>query len=552
MAEAAPVNLSVDLPWAVGVAVGVAVAVALTVILSARQHRARLAQLGTPELLARLVPNTPSTTSTWRAVRLAAAVLLGGIAFAGPRWGTPAGGVEVQGIDLVVAVDASLSMLAEDESPSRLARARQEIQRLRATSRGDRMGLIAFAGRSYILTPLTTDDGALALFLDNLDPSIVGQPGSSLAAALTQGVDLLGPATSGDRALVILTDGETFDESEAVLEAARRVRAANVSLVLVGFGTSQGAMIPVREDGRVTNHRDADGIEVVTRYDGAQLSAVAQEAGGVLIASDASDKATRIRAALAGLRATKRRVDARQSVPLRFQWFLLPAVILFALDLALGSRRRLVTAAALLCTFMAADASAQAVRDLQRAEAEFRASRPLSAARAWRSALEAGDRSPQTLYNLGTAFLAADSLDTAVEVLERTAVAPSETVRAQAWYNLGLAYLRRGLAAQGEQGTASLRGAARAYRQVLLAAPADSAARFNYELAVRALQQRNAPSAGGGGRGGGRDRTGQGNDPSLERAQAEQLLDAAARDERDTRSRQQPGRPTPPTRGRDW
>jgi Ca-activated chloride channel family protein len=552
VAEAAAVNISVDLPWVVGVAVAVAVAVALTVIWSARQHRARLAQLGTPELLARLVPHTPSVASPWRAARLAAAVLLGGIAFAGPRWGMPAGGAEVQGIDLVVAVDASLSMLAEDESPSRLARARQEIQRLRATSRGDRMGLIAFAGRSYILTPLTTDDGALALFLDNLDPSIVGQPGSSLAAALTQGVDLLGPATSGDRALVILTDGETFDESDAVLAAARRVRAANISLVLVGFGTSQGAMIPVREDGRVTNHRDADGIEVVTRYDGAQLAAVAQEAGGVLIASDASDKATRIRAALAGLRATKRRVDARQSVPLRYQWFLLPAVLLFVLDLALGSRRRLVSAVALLVTLAGAQAQAQAVRDLQRAEAEFRAARPLSAARAWRSALEAGDRSPQTLYNLGTAFLAADSLDSAVEILERTAVAPSETVREQAWYNLGLSYLRRGLATQGEQGTASLRGAVRAYRQVLLATPADSAARFNYELAVRALQQRNNSSAGGGGRGGGRDRTGQGNDPSLERAQAEQLLDAAARDERDTRSRQQPGRPTPPTRGRDW
>jgi Ca-activated chloride channel family protein len=548
------VTPSLDVPWIALAALGAALAVFATTLIAARQHRVRLAQLGTPELVARLVPHAAAIAGPWRAARLAVAVLLAGVALAGPRWGAPAGGADVQGIDLVIAVDASLSMLAEDESPSRLGRARQEIQRLRASSRGDRVGLIAFAGRSYILTPLTPDDGALALYLDNLDPSIVGQPGSSLASALTQGVDLLGPATSGDRALVILTDGETFDETDAVIAAARRVRAARVSLVVVGFGSADGAMIPVRTGSVVSQHRDADGIEVVTRYDGALLERVADEAGGIAIAADASDKATRIRAALSGLRATTRRVELRQSVPLRYHWFLVPALLLLLGDAAISTRRRamllLVTAAV---ASGAVPVHAQAVRDLRRAEAEFRAQRPLPAARAWRSALEAGDRSPRTLYNLGTAFLAADSLDSAVEILERTAVSPSEAVRDVAWYNLGLAYLRRGLATPGDAGVTSLRGAVRAYRQVLLATPADSAARWNYELAVRALQQRDrSSSGGGGGGGGGRDRAGQGTDPSLERAQAEQLLDAAARDERDTRSRQRPGQPTPPARGRDW
>src|SRR5205085_2249643 len=145
---------------------------------------ARLARLGPTSTLERLVPSEiVHARMGRRPVWLGLAAVLAGISFAGPRWGTPSGEAETEGIDVVYAVDASLSMLAQDESPNRLERAKHEARRLRALSRGDRVALIAFAGRSYILTPLTSDDGALALFLDNLDPSIVGQPGSSIAAA---------------------------------------------------------------------------------------------------------------------------------------------------------------------------------------------------------------------------------------------------------------------------------------------------------------------------------------------------------------------------------
>jgi Ca-activated chloride channel family protein len=104
--------------------------------------------------------------------------------------------VRSSGVDLVLAVDASLSMLAQDEKPSRLERVKQEIRRLRAISPGDRVGLLAFAGRSYVLTPITVDGGALDLF-SQLDPSVVGQAGSSLASTITQGTSLLSLTKSG-------------------------------------------------------------------------------------------------------------------------------------------------------------------------------------------------------------------------------------------------------------------------------------------------------------------------------------------------------------------
>ena len=124
-------------------------------------------------MIARLVPPNAAVPPGWRATRLALASAFAGIAIAGPRWGVERTVVRGEGVDIVLAVDASLSMMATDERPNRLEKVKQEIRRLRAASPSDRFALLAFAGRSYILTPLTVDDAALDLFLDNLDPSVV-------------------------------------------------------------------------------------------------------------------------------------------------------------------------------------------------------------------------------------------------------------------------------------------------------------------------------------------------------------------------------------------
>ena len=132
------------------------------------QRQRRLARLGALDVVRRLVPAAAMGSGRWRAVRLTFAALLAGIAIAGPRWGYERTTIRSTGVDLVLAVDASLSMMATDEKPSRLERVKQEIRRLRAMSPGDRVGLLAFAGKSYVLSPITVDGGALDLFLDLL------------------------------------------------------------------------------------------------------------------------------------------------------------------------------------------------------------------------------------------------------------------------------------------------------------------------------------------------------------------------------------------------
>ena len=143
-----------------GAALVLSAGIVSLVVFGLRRRRVRLLRLAEARLLPRLAPVLESGPAG-RAVALALVGLCGGLAFAGPRWGEEQISVRGDGVDVVLALDASLSMLATDERPNRLERMKQEVRRYRDLSRGDRVALLAFAGRSYILTPLTVDDGAI-------------------------------------------------------------------------------------------------------------------------------------------------------------------------------------------------------------------------------------------------------------------------------------------------------------------------------------------------------------------------------------------------------
>lgn len=304
------------------------------------ERRARLDRLGNSNIIARLIPPNTIVPPGWRMARLGVAGALVGIAVAGPRWGEERNVVRSKGIDMVLALDASLSMLAQDEHPSRLERMKEEVRRLRALSPGDRMGVLAFAGRSYVLSPLTVDDGALDLFLDNLDPTVVGQAGSSLARTIKQGVDLLTLTNSGaDRALVVMSDGEAFEPLEDVVTEAKRAGSEGISLVTVGFGTTQGTTIPIKApDGSAALKKDENGNTVITQYHPEFLKGAADAAGGTFIEAGATDKAARVKTSLANLRTQARSSAGGESKSPRYQWFLFPALMLLLLDTALIER----------------------------------------------------------------------------------------------------------------------------------------------------------------------------------------------------------------------
>ena len=569
----------VEKPWLLVLSVVLPVLFVLLLRRARRTRAQRLERLGNLDVVRRLVPPNVLGSSAWRAVRLGAAALLAGIALAGPRWGVERTTVRSTGVDLVLAVDASLSMLATDERPSRLERVKQEIRRLRALSPGDRVGLLAFAGRSYVLSPITVDGGALDLFLDNLDPSVVGQAGSSIAQTIAQGTSLLALTKSGaDRALVILSDGEAFEPQDEILASARRAKEQGVSLVTVGFGTTQGSTIPVREGNRVTEKKDDAGQVVTTHYKPEVLQAAAAAATGTFIPAESNDKAARIKSALARLRTQSRAALGGEDRTPRYQWFLLPAVLLLWLDTVLGGRRgrrrrevaaaeTAVAASLLLVVLTACGGSQQAVD----ASAAYKAKDYRRAASLFAQTIRNGDRTPGALYNYGTALIAADSLAAAAEVLERSVERADPEVRYRGRFNKGLTHLVRGLpskdstsaaatvaAATGvpnDSASAQLKLALADYKRVLIQRPTDLDAKWNYELALEKQK-----SGGGGGGGGGQSNASEAPSkqepkpqPTLAQRQAEQLLGSAEREEREVQSKKQKqNRPEPPPGGKDW
>jgi Ca-activated chloride channel family protein len=574
---------AIEKPWLLVLAVVLPV---LFVVLLRRANALRakrLQRLGSLDVVRRLVPPTSLSGRGWRSVRLGAAALFAGIALAGPRWGVERTVARSTGVEHVLAVDASLSMLATDERPDRLERVKQEIRRLRALSPGDRVGLLAFAGRSYVLSPITIDGGALDLFLDNLDPSVVGQAGSSLAQAIAQGTSLLSLTKSGaDKALILFSDGEAFEPQDEILAAARRAKEAGVSLVTVGFGTTQGSTIPVRTNGRVTEKRDEQDQVVITHYKPDVLQAAAAAAGGTFIPAEATDKAARIKSALARLRTQARTTLGGEDRTPRYQWFLLPAVLLLWLDTVLGGRRgrrrrraasaETALAASILLVLLVGCGGSQDAVD---ATAAFKAKNYQRAVTLFAQVAKA-EGTPGALYNYGTALVAVESLPAASEVLDRAAEKGDPEVRYRARFNSGYAHLERGLRADSARRAAAPSGAGAAgaasppsdsaraeldqalssYKRVLIQRPADVDAKWNYELALQKQKQGGGGGGGGGGQSNASEAPAQNKpqpQPTLAQRQAEQLLGSAEREERDVQSkRQQQNRPEPPPGGKDW
>lgn len=527
------------------------------------QRTARLARYASLTALTRLVVSQDAEASR-RTLRLMLIAALLGLALSGPRWGLARGPMSSRGIDMAIAIDASLSMLAQDERPSRLERVKQEVRRLRAMSPADRVALIAFAGRSYILTPLTGDDGALELFLDNLDPGVVGQAGSSLSRAIRQGSELLLASDgSADRALVLLSDGESFDSAEDIESAASEAGSKGISVVTVGFGTRDGATIPVREGTIVQQKRDDAGNVVVTRYAPELLEQAAKSANGTFIAAEASDKASRIRGALRSLRTARRSIDTREDHVPRFLWFLVPALALLAWDSwrlvrrGGGTSRRpeianASTVAALAMMVVVPGLLGSCAQSPDPA-ALFAEGNVPAALRAYRELIARGDTTLVTAYNLGTTLIAVDSLPEASERLEMVRRAADGEVRFRARFNAGLAALIMGRAPGNPEGERRLADARSAYRALLTDRSDYPDGKWNYELALR----QTPPQGGGGGGGGGGGNNDQNEQPQpqgqggLDQKQAEALLNSAAREERDVQGRKQRQSRTPPG-GKDW
>lgn len=253
-----------------------------------------------------------------------------------PQYGEKQTPVRREGIDIVFALDTSLSMLARDMAPNRLERARREIEGLLSRLDGDRVGIVSFAGTAVPTSPLTIDYGAVRMFLRGVDAWTVPTAGTAIASAIRKGTDMLVKGGSGSRALVILTDGE--DHEGDVAEAADEAAKEGIRIYTIGLGTAEGELIPVsaRE-----YKKDSRGEFVVSHRDDSQLREIASRTGGRhMVLADEPDALDRVLDDLSGM--TRREYTSRLAVirEERFAWFLLPAAVLLVVESLMTVRPR--------------------------------------------------------------------------------------------------------------------------------------------------------------------------------------------------------------------
>ncbi len=474
---------------------------------------------------------------------LAVAAFLGVVALAGPRWGEERIVAETRGLSVVIAVDISRSMLAEDATPNRLRRAVREARRLVQDLDGDRVGLIAFAGSSYILSPLSIDGSALTLYLDALDPDMASQGGTGLAPALRQSGELLQASPElADRVLVVFTDGEAHDSLPPIVTQAQRLKSDGTHLILVAEGGRSPTRIPMRDDhgGLLGYQKDEDGrvIETVRRDD--MLGAAADAAQGTLVAADLPDQAGAVRDLVASYRRA-RASESRTEQSRPRAW--LPLLLAVGLLVAQAASRRTAAlvglATACLVALPARNVAQQPPLPRSLAEKAWDRHDLRRARVAYLAELAARRKEDAAWYNAGTAALADSDAETARASLAHAAASLDPDLRFRALYNLGLLALQ-----QADDDTAGrdahLADAERAYREALLLRPRDRAAKWNLELAVRhrgGSSQNKAPPSGGGGSGpsGGGARSSGGAQGGLSPAQAEQLLRSIGHEELKTR-----------------
>jgi Ca-activated chloride channel homolog len=462
-----------------------------------RARQKLMAQFIQARLLAGLVCGVSAARQKVRAacLVLAAACLI--LALAQPQWGYDLEEVMQRGLDIVVAVDTSKSMLAEDIAPNRLARAKLAALDLMQDARPDRLGLVAFAGNAFLQCPLTVDDTVFRQSVETLNTDTIPQGGTALAAAIETALEAF---KEGDhfKVLVILTDGE--DHDSGALAAAKKAAAAGLRIFTIGIGSVQGELLRVKEpDGKEDYIRDEQGNVVKSHLNESLLQEIAGAANGFYLPlRGANTMDTLYRRGLAPLPKSSSQEKWIRRAHDRYYWPLALAILLLVTEMLLPERKRepgksgapakpaLAAAALLLLLLLPAAASGSPSSALR----EYKSGRYDQSLKDYEQSLQRNSDDPRLHFNAGAAAYRDQQYDQAAKHFGQALISPDLNLQEQAYYNLGntLYYLgeRNPDASKKSQ---SWEDALKRYESSLKLNPQDADARFNYEFVKKRLEE---------------------------------------------------------------
>jgi Ca-activated chloride channel family protein len=249
----------------------------LFIINEFRKRKARK-RLGDMRFVETLMPELSDTRSIVKFILLLFTVLAGVIILSRPQFGSKIEDVKKQGVEVIIALDVSNSMLSEDIQPDRLTRAKQAISRLVDNLDNDKIGLIVFAGDAYTQIPITTDYVSAKMFLSTIGPDMVPKQGTAIGAAINLGMKSFSPGEGKSKAMIIITDGENHEDNPVT--AAEEAGKAGIIIHTIGIGSTEGVPVPVTLNGRKEYLKDVDGNTVISKLDEDILKKIAASAEG--------------------------------------------------------------------------------------------------------------------------------------------------------------------------------------------------------------------------------------------------------------------------------
>jgi Ca-activated chloride channel family protein len=298
--------------------------------------RRAIRRMGNPELVKALSKNHSSLKSGIKFTLLLLAFALGCLALSNPRKPDGNSGEEKKGVDILIALDVSNSMLATDVPPSRLDRAKQFISRLVDRMPDDRVGLMLFAGNSYIQMPLTFDHGAAKIYVSAASPASIPSQGTSLSDALEKGQLAFEEESDRFRSIILITDGETHDEN--ALKATEDLAAKGIMVNAIGIGSIEGTTISDTATGEVK--KDESGNPVISKLNEDLLKEIANISKGTYIYLDSSEDAVKAILSQYAQIEKKALVDTSLFTYQTFYaWLALPMLILLLLEIFLTNRK---------------------------------------------------------------------------------------------------------------------------------------------------------------------------------------------------------------------
>jgi Ca-activated chloride channel homolog len=466
---------------------------------------------------ARLLPQLAGTVNRPRRIirfgLLLLGLALGILSLAQPRWGYTFQDVKRKGLDLLVAVDTSRSMLSNDVQPSRLERVRLAIQDLIDELQGDRVGLIAFAGRAFLQAPLTIDYDAVIEAVNDLDTKTIPEGGTNISSAITLATQSFGKSAMGNRALIIFTDGEEL--SGDAVKTAKAAADAGVRIFTVGVGTPQGSLIPVTGDNGETSFvKDINGQVVKSKLDDKRLREIAEATGGFYLHLEngprtmqqiQSEGLAKMQSAEMDVRLSRRPIE-------RYEWPLGAALIALALSFLIPERKRVrqrvyvpspgrkvsnavaggpakavgAAAALVLLLYSSALATAPGINAYQQGKFE-------DAYKEFQDTLKSHPQSraeDELQFDSGTAAYKLKDYNKALESFSQALLTPDTGLQTKGHYNLGNTLYQRGEMQKGDDKKLSdWTNALDHYEQTLKLDPQNKEAKDNYEYVKKKIDE---------------------------------------------------------------